>query len=202
MVSTRPSKRELILDAATQVFAQKGYSTARVSDVAQEAGVADGTIYLYFKSKEEILLSIFESKMAQLLSGVQEVMQKTTDCDDKIRAFAHFHLEQVQLNRAVAEVLQVELRLSKKFMKEYRPEQLWAYLGIFSDILRAGQAEGRYRAEIDVFLASWAFFGSMDEIAMQWVLARNPTRISLESAAQQVAEIFLRGIRASTNPVE
>ncbi|MBN2801074.1 MAG: TetR/AcrR family transcriptional regulator [Deltaproteobacteria bacterium] len=196
MASTRSNKRDIILEAATRVFAEKGYRAARVSDVAREAGVADGTIYLYFKSKEEMLLSIFETKMEQMLAGIREALAQVPDLDEKIRRFAVFHLDQVRLDREVAEVLQVELRLSKKFMKEYRPEQLWAYLGVFSDILRQGKAEGRYREDVDPFLAGWAFFGSMDEIAMQWVLARNPRRFSLEAAAAQVADIFLRGIRA------
>ena len=98
--------------------------------------------------------------------------------------------------RGAAEVLQVELRLSNKFMREYRPEKLWAYLGVFGQIVREGQASGRFRAEVDPFVGSWAFFGALDELAMQWVLSKKSERFSLDAAADQVAGIFVRGLEA------
>ena len=111
-----------------------------------------------------------------------------------LRAFAQFHFDQVRTNRSAAEVLQIELRLSNKFLKEYRPEKLWAYLGVFGQIVREGQAEGLFRDEVDPFITSWAFFGAMDELAMQWVLTRNQSRFPLQATAEQVAEIFIRGL--------
>lgn len=192
----RADKRELITDAATHVFAEKGFHQARVSDVARRAGVADGTIYLYFKNKEDLLLSIFEEKMDLLLQGLDEAIGQVTDPRQRIRAFASFHFEQVRTNRATAEVLQIELRLSNKFLKEYRPEKLWAYLGVFAQIVREGQAQGLFREDVDPFVSMWAFFGALDEFAMQWVLARNPERFSLAEAAEQISSIFIRGILA------
>jgi len=190
----RSDKRELITEAAVEVFAERGFRQARVSDIARRAGVADGTIYLYFKNKEDLLLSIFEEKMDYLLSGLRIALAETEDPAERVRHFARFHFRQVQENRSAAEVLQVELRLSHKFLKEYRPEKLWAYLGIFGQIVREGQAKGVFRADIDHFVGMWAFFGALDEIAMQWVLSRKADRFSLESAADQVAEIFIRGM--------
>lgn len=192
----KPDKRSLITEAAVEVFAERGFHQARVSDVARRAGVADGTIYLYFKNKEDLLLSIFEEKMDVLLAGLRDALATTDDPVDRIRRFAAFHFRQVRENRSVAEVLQVELRLSNKFLKEYRPEKLWAYLGVFGQIIREGQATGRFREDIDPFITSWAFFGAMDEIAMQWVLSRKADRFSLEAAAVQVADIFIRGLDA------
>lgn len=195
----RTEKRDLITEAAVDVFAEKGFHQARVSDVAKRAGVADGTIYLYFKNKEDLLLSVFEEKMDLLLDGLRADLAGVHDPRERVRRFARHHFRQVRDNRAAAEVLQVELRLSNKFLKEYRPEKLWAYLDVFAQAVRDGQASGLFRAEINPFLAMWSFFGGLDEIAMQWVLARNQQRIPLEDAAEQVAEIFIRGMLA-TNP--
>jgi TetR/AcrR family transcriptional regulator, fatty acid metabolism regulator protein len=190
----RTDKRSLITEAAVEVFAEKGFHQARVSDVARRAGVADGTIYLYFKNKEDLLLSIFEEKMDDLLGGLGATLEGVADPLERIRRFARFHFGQVRDNRSTAEVLQVELRLSNKFLKEYRPEKLWAYLGVFGQIVRDGQARGLFRPEIDSFIAMWAFFGALDELAMQWVLSRKQDRFSLQEAADQVAETFIRGM--------
>ena len=200
----RADKRTLITDAAVEVFAEKGFHQARVSDIARRAGVADGTIYLYFQNKEDLLLSIFEEKMDQLLVGLGQALALTDDPVEKVRCFARFHFQQVRDNREAAEVLQVELRLSNKFLKEYRPEKLWAYLGVFGQIVREGQALGVFRSEIDPFIGMWAFFGALDELAMQWVLSRKQDRFPLDLAADQVAEIFIRGLLLTPppNPVE
>jgi TetR/AcrR family fatty acid metabolism transcriptional regulator len=196
----KPDKRSLITEAAIAVFAERGFHQSRVSDIAQRAGVADGTIYLYFKNKEDLLLSIFEEKMDELLSGLRDSLAHTADPEERVRRFAAFHFRQVRENRETAEVLQVELRLSNKFLKEYRPEKLWAYLGVFGQIVREGQAAGVFRAEIDPFISMWAFFGALDELAMQWVLSRKADRFDLETAAHQVAELFIRGLRAAPQP--
>ncbi len=189
----RTDKHELILDAAIRVFAQKGFNGARISDVAEAAGVADGTIYLYFKSKDDLLLTIFEEKMDVLIAGLHQALEGVTDPLEQVRTFAHYHFRQVRDHRELAEVLQIELRLSNKFLKEYRPEKLWVYLGVFADIIRSGQESGVIRPDIDPFMAMWAFFGAMDEMAMQFILARH-RKFSLDAAADTVANIFIRGL--------
>lgn len=195
----RADKHDLILDAAIAVFAEKGFHHARISDVARRANVADGTIYLYFRNKDDLLLSIFEEKMGVLLAGLRAALDGLTDPFERVRAFARYHFRQVQEHDALAEVLQIELRLSNKFLKEYRPEKLWEYLGVFADIVRDGQRLGVIRETVDPFVAMWAFFGALDEIAMQWVLARRH-RFSLDAAADQVAETFIRGLAISPLP--
>jgi TetR/AcrR family fatty acid metabolism transcriptional regulator len=197
----RTDKRSLITEAAVDVFAEKGFHQARVSDIARRAGVADGTIYLYFKNKEDLLLSIFEEKMDLLLAELGAALQGVEDPVERIRRFCRFHFTQVRTNRAAAEVLQVELRLSNKFLRDYRPEKLWAYLNVFGQIVRDGQAKGVFRADLDSFVAMWAFFGAMDELAMQWVLSRKHDRFSLEDAAEQVATIFIQGLAAAPSVV-
>jgi TetR/AcrR family fatty acid metabolism transcriptional regulator len=191
----RQDKRTLISEAAVEVFAEKGFHQARVADISKRAGVADGTIYLYFKNKDDLLLSIFEDSMTLLVNGAREQLSKETCPLQKIRTFVSFHFQQVQDNRSVAEVLQVELRLSKKFLKDYRPAKLWDYLELLAEVIREGQALGTIRPEVDPFMQMWALFGALDELGMQWVLARN-RKIDLSVAATQVAETFVRGLRS------
>ena len=194
----RTDKRNLITEAAIHVFAEKGFHQARVSDIARRAGVADGTIYLYFKNKEDLLLSIFEEKMDYLLTELGKTLEGAATPEERVHRFARFHFRQVEENRAAAEVLQVELRLSNKFLKEYRPEKLWAYLGVFGQTVREGQAAGVFRKDLNPFVAMWSFFGALDELAMQWVLSRKSDRFPLDEAADQVAGIFIRGMRPTT----
>jgi len=199
--ATKSDKRASIARAAIEIFAEKGFHQARVSDVALRAGVADGTIYLYFKSKEDLLLSIFEDSMDLLLNGIQVALIGIHDPLEKLRVFVRYHFAQVQEHKAVSEVLQVELRLSKKFLKDYRPEKLWAYLGVLGAILEEGKTKGVVRESVDPFVQMWAIFGSLDELAMQWVLAKKK-KFDLSFAAAQVAETFIRGIAAHSVALE
>jgi TetR/AcrR family fatty acid metabolism transcriptional regulator len=191
----RVDKHERILEAAIAVFSERGFHFARISDIAERAGVADGTIYLYFRNKDDLLLSIFEEKMGELTAGLRAALAGVDDPLEKVRVFARYHFKQVKDHPSVASVLQVELRLSNKFLKEYRPQKLWEYLNIFAGIVREGQAEGRVRKGLDPFVLMWAFFGAMDELAMQWVLAKRQ-KFSLEATADTVADVFIRGIAA------
>ena len=190
----RQEKRSRIIDAAVEVFAEKGFRAARVSDIARAAGVADGTIYLYFKNKEDLLLVIFEEKMEILLDQLQTALGETDDPLERMRAYALNHFRSIQDNPALAQVLQVELRQSHRFLRDYRPEKLWRYLGVFGELVRDGQDRGLIRAEVDPFLVQWALFGALDEISIQWVLARRRERFNLDHAARQVIDMFLWGM--------
>jgi TetR/AcrR family fatty acid metabolism transcriptional regulator len=194
--AARQDKRARIIDAAVEVFARKGYRSARISDIARGAGVADGTIYLYFRNKEDLLLTIFEEKMELLLDDLARAMAGLDDPVDRMRAYARFHFWQLRTYPALAQVLQVELRQSTRFLHDYRPEKLWQYLGIFEDLVREGQAAGQLRADLDPFLMKWSFFGALDELSIQWVLSRKRDRFNLDQAADQVVDVFLRGMLA------
>ena len=192
----RGDKRARIIDAAVEVFAEKGFHQSRVTDIATLAAVADGTIYLYFKSKEDLLLSVFEEKMDHLIEGANALLADIEDPLRRLRELAHYHFRQVRDHRAVAEVLSVELRLSNKFLREYRPTKLWEYLDLFRSSMRQGQRLGLIREDIDTFVVMWALFGAIDELGMQWVLLNraDKSRFELEAAADQVAEVFIRGL--------
>src|SRR6187549_1699554 len=113
-------KRERIMSSAMRVFASKGFYGAKVSDIADDAGVADGTIYLYFKSKDDLLISLFEEQMARVQVELTRAMDGAERAPDKLRRFIHAYLELVADNRHAAEVITIELRQSAKFMKEYK----------------------------------------------------------------------------------
>src|SRR3954468_5067146 len=112
-------KREAILRAATRVFARNGYFSSKVADIARDAGIADGTVYLYFKSKEEILHSIFDRSVEEALGAAKEQVKRITDPGEKLRQIAYMHLERLGADRDLAVVFQVELRGSTKFMEEF-----------------------------------------------------------------------------------
>jgi len=131
----RIEKRDRITEAAISVFAEKGYRSSRVSDVAREAGVADGTIYLYFRSKEELLLTIFEEKMEELLSELSDALSDISCPLEQVRVYARQHFTQLQNNPDLAQVFQIELRQSHRFLREYRPEKLWQYLDVFAEVI-------------------------------------------------------------------
>ncbi len=194
-VSARKAdRRRHILQAAVGVFARQGFHKSRVSDVARAAEVADGTIYLYFKSKDAILISIFEETMADMIARAEAALMPHSDPLSKLREFALFHMRNVEENRDVAKVLQVELRLSSTFMKEYRPVRLQEYMDIIGTIIVAGKSCGVIRQDVNPIIARRALFGALDEIAMQWILTPN-ARYGLMESAEQIAELFVRGLQ-------
>lgn len=190
-------KRSQIIDAAILVFADKGYHSARIADIASVAKVADGTIYLYFKNKEDLLISIFEDKMTMLITELEIALEGAGSAEERLRICAKQHFEQIQLHPALAKVLQVELRQSQRFFNDYRPEKLWDYLAIFINAIELGQESGQFRSDLSAEILSWSFFGSLDELAVQWVLSRNRARFNVNTIADKLADIFIHGIRLS-----
>jgi TetR/AcrR family fatty acid metabolism transcriptional regulator len=187
-------KRTRILKSAVKVFAQKGFYHAKVSEIAKRAGVADGTIYLYFKNKDEILISIFEEELGKFIAEVQAEMAVEPDLIVKIRKYVHAHLRFVKKNPKLAQVFQLELRQSNRFIKEYTGSKLKEYLNLVGNLIEQGQREGLFRSDVHPGLAKRALFGALDEIATHWVLLKNG-RYDLEESANQIADIFIGGLR-------
>jgi len=193
--SKKRDKRRHILEAAVSVFAQAGFHKSRVSDIAREADVADGTIYLYFKSKDDILISIFEATMSEMIERVETAISGIDDPLERLRTFALNHMDNVESNRAVAKVLLVELRLSNTFMKEYKPTRLQSYMDVIGRLIAEGQERGTVRQDVNPTIIRRAFFGALDEIAMQWILTPG-ARYGLQESAEQIADLYVRGLRA------
>ncbi len=183
-----------IINAATKIFAKKGFFQAKVSDIAKEAKVADGTIYLYFENKDDILISLFEEQMTKVLENMRTQISEEKNAIKKIEKFALNHLKLIELNKNVAEVIQVELRQSTKFMKEYKNEKFMEYLNLIGEIIREGQEKGIFKKEIIPDIAKRAFFGALDEMSRFWVLSSHK-KYDVETAAKQISEYFLYGLR-------
>ena len=187
-------KREAILRAATHVFARNGYFNSKVADVARVAGVADGTVYLYFKSKEEILHTIFDRNTSEVIAEGREELAKIADPREKLRRIATRHLERLGADRDLAVVFQVELRGSTKFMEEFSAAGLAEYLGLIREVFEEGQAAGVFRRGLNAKLAAKVLFGALDEMATNWILSRR--RYKLAPLADEVLDIFLGGVSA------
>jgi len=187
-------KREAIMRAATKVFARSGYFNSKVADVAREAGVADGTVYLYFKSKEEILRSIFERNTSEAVRAGREELAKIEDPREKLRRIARHHLERLGADRDLAVVFQVELRGTTKFMEEFSAAGLAEYLGLIREVFEEGQAAGVFRRGLKAKLVAKVLFGALDEMATNWILSKR--RYKLAPMADEVLDIFLGGVSA------
>ncbi len=188
-------KRERILDAAVRVFAQEGFYNAKVSQIAHAAGVADGTIYLYFKSKDDLLISLFEDRMERVNQNLRDALASSPSAVDRLRAIVRLHLDLVEKNRHMAEVITVELRQSSKFVKEYKNPKFAEFLRLIGGAIADGQAAGELRKDLDPHVISRALFGALDEIALAW-LVKGKDRIDLSHAAEQLGLWFIDGLRA------
>src|ERR1700679_24787 len=186
-------KRERILDAAVRVFAKKGFHATRVSEVAKAAGVADGTIYLYFKSKDQLLVSLFEDRVERLLTFLQTEIPPTAGAAEKLRRIIELQLGLLEGERDLAEVITVILRQSTKLMKEYAAPKFTAYLDAIARVVADGQANGELRGDVSPHLAARAIFGALDGITMTWALGK-ADRGGLVRASGQLAELVLRGL--------
>jgi TetR/AcrR family fatty acid metabolism transcriptional regulator len=187
-------KREAILRAATRVFARNGYFNSKVADIAREADVADGTVYLYFKSKEEILHSIFDQNMAEAIAAGKLLIEKLSDPGEKLRRIAMLHLERLGADRELAVVFQVELRGSTKFMQEFSAAGFGEYLGLLRQTFAEGQRSGVFRKDLNAKLVSKILFGALDEMATNWIISKR--NYKLEPMADVVMDVFLNGVSA------
>ncbi len=194
-VNNKNNKRDRILKAAVQIFARKGFYNSKVAEVARQAGVADGTIYLYFKNKDEILISIFEEEMGNFIAGIKSEVFAEEGSVSRLKKFIHTHLQFVRKNPNLAQVFQVELRQSNRFIKEYTGSKLKEYLDVIGTLIIQGQEEGSIRQDIHPGLVKRALFGALDEIATEWVLSRGGNH-DLDESAEQVARIFIDGVIA------
>jgi len=187
--SERPQQ---IIDAAIRVFARAGYYNSRVSDIAREAGIAAGTIYLYFKTKDEILVTLFREKMAEWVASVRREIADERDPVAKIRRIVALHFGVLEKNPDLAEVVQVELRQGQKFFRGASAREVSAYFELIGGVLEDGIASGQIRKDVPVKVATRMLFGAMDQVATSWVLGKRTYRLT--DAADAVATIFLTGV--------
>jgi len=191
-------KHKRILQAAIKIFAQNGFYNSKVSEIAKEAGVADGTIYLYFKNKDDILISLFEEEMEKTINNMKKEIGKEEDLLKKLKRFAIVQLNSKKENPELAAIMEVELRQSSKFMKEYVNEKFIQYLKIISSIVKEGQKKGIIKKELNPTVVSRAFWGALDEVARFWVLSPKK-KVSLPASAELISDIFIKGMVDEAN---
>ena len=187
-------KREAILRAAIKVFAGKGYFNSKVSDIAGEAGIADGTVYLYFKSKDEILHSIFDRAMAAFISEGKNELVAIDSPAERLKRIAHLHLERLGGDRDLAIVFQVELRGSTKFMQEFSAAGFAEYLDIIRATIAEGQKSGDFKADIKPIVCAKILYGALDEMVTNWILSKR--HYPLGPLADEVMKVFFAGVLA------
>ncbi len=185
-------KRSRILAAAIQAFSRDGYHQTRISDIAKAANVADGTVYLYFDGKKEILSKIFEERMGRSLERGREELERIDGAVAKLRRIVELHLEDLGENPELATVFQIELRHSTGFMELYSRGHLRDYFQLITEVLEQGQKEGSVRKDIDPWFATKCIFGVLDEAATNWILSKKNYR--LHGTAKQILDFVLNGL--------
>ncbi|MCG3174351.1 MAG: Fatty acid metabolism regulator protein [Myxococcota bacterium] len=194
-VKTRDNKHDRILRAAIDTFAEKGFFNSRVSDIAGAAGVADGTIYLYFKNKDDLLIQLFEERMDWFLRQVRERTADIQNPLERLKAICLYQMEVFESDKALAEVVSVELRQSAKFMREYSNRKFSEYLQLLGECVSQAKARGLVRADVSPVVVKKLIFGSLDELAAEWSLTGGKPGV-LKRSAGEVLDIIIRGIAA------
>lgn len=185
-------KRQRILRAAVDVFAEHGYFNAKVAQIAKAAGVADGTIYLYFQGKEDLLITIFREHTRSYLAALAVRMTDIERAEDRLRTAVRYHLETLGRDRALAVVSQVELRHSLKFLSLFSQQEVADYLNVIRKIVEHGQEAGAFRRNVHPQLAAKAIFGVLDEMVTSWMLSEKDYDLAAQS--EQVADLILTGL--------
>ena len=187
-------KYQRILDAAVAVFAEKGFFNSRISDIADRADVADGTVYLYFKNKEEILMTAINTAFDAFMRNARTELEKLSSPAERLRRLAFLHLDALGSNRNLAVVFQMELRQSTRFLSEFSHHHMVEYLRLVRGAIADGQAKGIFRTDMSDKIAANCFFGALDEMVTSWVLSEHDYRLS--NVADSVVDIFLHGMQS------
>ncbi len=187
------TKHQKILAAAVEVFSEKGFYNSRVSDIAKRANVADGTIYLYFKNKDDILITLFEEEFGKIVEELRAEMDKEKGPIEKIRCFIRGHFKIMAKRQQLVDVLGVEVRQSSKFMKEYINKPFIEYLNLVRSTVVEGQQLGLIRKDLVPGIMKRAIFGALDEMGRYWILSTK-RKHSVHDAALQISDVFIRGM--------
>jgi len=186
-------KYKQIIDAAVIVIADNGYHQAQVSKIAKQAGVADGTIYLYFKNKEDILISVFQEKMSLFVDNLQDIIKESSSASEMLLRMIEGHFKVLSEDHHLATVTQLELRQSNKDLRLKINSILKEYLKLLDEILKKGIEVGEFMQDIDIRLVRQVIFGTIDEVSTTWVMKEQ--KYDLVAMAPRVHQILLKGIQ-------
>ncbi|MBO8164486.1 MAG: TetR/AcrR family transcriptional regulator [Brevibacillus sp.] len=195
MAKKTGEKYQAIIDAAVRVIAKQGYHNAQVSRIAKEAKVADGTIYLYFENKDDILISLFNEKMGQFIETCRHRIEQADSIEEKVYVLIHAHLSQLAQNPELAIVTQIELRQSNPLIREGIGEVMKRYFNLIDSVVQEGMQQGVFRPEIDVRSARRMIFGTLDQAATAWIMKQ--CKYDLVSQVKPIHNLFLHGLLKS-----
>ena len=186
------NKYHLILEAAVKVFSRQGFHQSTIAQIAKEAGVADGTIYLYFKNKDDILVQFFSQRAKQVFESFREDVDRAQNSLDKLRSLIRRHLAEFQRDRDGAVVYQVEMHQSSRLAEEQIREMSQMYRDFISEIVEQGQQEGKIRKDLYVGLVKRFIIGAVDEVINTWLHSNG--EYDLVSMTDPLVELFINGI--------
>jgi TetR/AcrR family fatty acid metabolism transcriptional regulator len=193
MTSTKKhEKYNAILEGALQVFAEHGFHRSQVAKIAREAGVADGTIYLYFKRKEDILICLFREKLGELVEKFHTGLDDSMSAKDALRKICEIHFTELEANIPLAYVTQIELRQSDLELRKEIGIAFKPYINLIETILEKGIAEKVFRPDLDVKLVRLLLFGAMDEVVTSWLISGQ--KYSLSAQVNGTVDFLMRGI--------
>ena len=192
LTAPRQARRREILESAVRAFAEHGFFAARISDIAAGAGVAEGTIYLYFAGKDDLLLTAFREKVNEFCASAQDVLASDAPFQERLARFIRMQFESIEADPPLATVLLLESRQSSKFYGGAVRDVLRAYAAAIDELLESGRAQGALRPDADVPLARRMLIGALEEIELEWLLGER-SRL-LVPLAPQVAHTFYRGL--------
>ncbi len=190
--SAAGEKYQRILDAAVEVIAENGYFNSPVSAIAARAGVADGTVYLYFKSKDELLRTAIDTTLGRFYAVVEERFKTLHDPREQLEYIAQVHLESSTRNRSMAILMQTEMRQSAKFVAEFSQKHLVRYIQVVREVVRRGQQTGAFRRDVSDGVVAHCLFGAIDELLSSAVFTGR--EYDARATAKQVMDVVLNGI--------
>lgn len=193
MISRKHEKFELILEAALKVIAENGFHRSQISKIAKEAGIADGTVYLYFKNKEDILISLFQQRLGDLVSMFNSSVSKTNSAEEAIRKICEIHYTELEQNVNLAYVTQIELRQSSLELRKAIGLAVKPYIQLIEEILEQGVQEKLFRPDLDIKLTRLLLFGGMDEVVTSWLISGR--KYSLSAQVDKTVEFLLKGLK-------
>lgn len=192
MAKRTGEKYEAILDAAVKVIAENGYHQAQVSRIAKEAKVADGTIYLYFNNKEDVLISLFSEKMGKFIDDVTEQLAQYNSPSEQLYHLIRLHFENLEQDPQLAIVTQIELRQSNPTIRQELGTILKKYFALIDSVIQFGMETGLFRADLDIRVARKMIFGTLDETASSWIM--NDRKYRLVDQIDPIHQLFVGGM--------
>lgn len=192
-------KYQRILDAAIEVFADQGFFQSTIAQIARVARVADGTIYLYFKNKDDILVQFYHYKTRQIFERFRDAVSRSATAEEKLRCLIRVHLQEFQKDRNMAIVYQAETHQNRRLGDEQIKEMSKMYRDIISEVVELGQEEGTIRRDLYLGLVKRFINGAVDEVINSWI--HSGGQYDLVTLADPLVDLFIKGIGAAGKTV-